>query len=94
MDGTRYLEDGRLTLSKLWRFLRSHSTFGFRQIHLAVLKTANEQNAIDLGRRLLFNLEQRVDRASAKIKIFAAVIDDYIRYRARSSPRQDPRLEC
>ena len=48
------------------------------------LKTSNEQAAIDLGRRLLFQLEQRADQGlPPKSKLFAAVIDDYIRYRER-----------
>ena len=48
------------------------------------LKTSNEQTAVDLGRRLLFQLEQRADQGlPPKSKLFAAVIDDYIRYRER-----------
>ena len=48
------------------------------------LKTSNEQTAIDLGRRLLFQLEQRAEQGlPPKSKLFAAVIDDYIRYRER-----------
>ena len=48
------------------------------------LKTSNEQTAVDLGRRLLFQLEQRAEQGlPPKSKLFAAVIDDYIRYRER-----------
>ena len=48
------------------------------------LKTSNEQTAVDLGRRLLFQIEQRADQGlPPKSKLFAAVIDDYIRYRER-----------
>ena len=48
------------------------------------LRTFNEQTAIDLGRRLLFQLEQRAELGlPPKSKLFAAVIDDYIRYRER-----------
>jgi hypothetical protein len=40
--------------------------------------------AVDLGRRLLFQLEQRADQGlPPKSKLFAAVIDDYIRHRER-----------
>ena len=47
-------------------------------------KTSNEQTAVDLGRRLLFQMEQRADQGlPPKSKLFAAVIDDYIRYRER-----------
>src|SRR5215218_6042596 len=42
----------------------------------------NEQAAVDLGRRLLFQLEQRTEQGlPPRSKIFAAVIDDYIRHR-------------
>jgi integrase len=48
------------------------------------LKTSNEQAAVDFGRRLLFQIEQRADQGlPQKSKSFAAVIDDYIRYRER-----------
>jgi hypothetical protein len=44
----------------------------------------NEQVAIDLGRRLLFQIEQRADQGlPPKSKSFAAVIEDYIRFRER-----------
>ena len=85
MDGARYLEDGRLIIFK-------RSGVFYARIRLSAsgryiwrsLKTTNEQNAIDLGRRLLFQLEQRADQGlPPKSKIFAAVIDEYIRYRLR-----------
>ena len=45
---------------------------------------SDEQTAIRLGRRLLFQIEQRADQGlPPKSKLFAAVIDDYIRYRQR-----------
>ena len=48
------------------------------------LKTTDEQTAIRLGRRLLFQMEQRADQGlPPKSKSFSAVIDDYIRYRER-----------
>jgi hypothetical protein len=48
------------------------------------LGTSNEQAAVDLGRRLLFQLEQRVEAGlPPKSELFGAVIDDYIRYRER-----------
>jgi hypothetical protein len=48
------------------------------------LKTSNEQTAVDFWRRLLFQIEQRADQGlPQKSKSFAAVIDDYIRYRER-----------
>lgn len=85
MDGARYLEDGRLTISK-------RSGIYYARIRTAAsgkyiwrsLKTSNEQTAVDLGRRLLFQLEQRADEGlPPKSKLFASVIDDYIRYRER-----------
>ena len=45
------------------------------------LKTSNEAMAIQLGRRLLFQLEQRTEQGlPPKSKRFSNVIDDYIRY--------------
>src|SRR5712691_9327716 len=85
MEGARYLEDGRLTIFK-------RSGVFYARIRLSAsgryiwrsLKTTNEQTAVDLGRRLLFQLEQRADQGlPPKSKLFSAVIDDYIRYRER-----------
>lgn len=43
------------------------------------LKTTIEENAVQLGRRLLFQLEHRAEQGlPAKSKSFSAVIDDYI----------------
>src|SRR5207302_8084123 len=48
------------------------------------LKTSNEQTSIDLGRRLLFQLEHRNEQGfPTKSKLFGEIIDDYIRYRER-----------
>jgi hypothetical protein len=85
MDGARYLEDGRLTIFK-------RSGVFYARIRLSAsgryiwrsLKTTDEQTAIHLGRRLLFQMEQRLDQGlPPKSKSFSAVIDDYIRYRER-----------
>ncbi len=84
MEGTRYLEDGRLTIFKrsgvfYARIRPSPVKYIWRS-----LKTSNEQTAIQFGRRLLFQIEQRVDQGlPPKSKLFAVVIDDYIRYRER-----------
>jgi site-specific recombinase XerD len=85
MDGARYLEDGRLTVLK-----RSGVYYARLRISPAKkyiwrsLKTSNEEVAVQLGRRLLFQLEQRNDQGlPPKSKSFSAVIDDYIRYRER-----------
>jgi len=85
MEGARYLEDGRLTIFK-------RSGIYYARLRIAAshkyitrsLKTSNEQTAVDLGRRLLFQLEQRAEAGlPPKSKLFAAVIDDYIRHRER-----------
>lgn len=85
MEGARYLEDGKLTLFK-------RSGVFYARIRLSAsgryawrsLKNTDEQNAIRAGRKLLFQLEQRVDQGlPPKSKLFSAVIDDYIRYRER-----------
>src|SRR5882724_4623939 len=85
MEGARYLEDGRLTI------FRRSGVF-YARIRLSAsgryvwrsLKTTNEQTAIQAGRRLLFQLEQRADQGlPPKSKLFSAVIDDYVRFRER-----------
>jgi integrase len=87
MEGARYLEDGRLTIFK-------RSGVFYARIRLSApgryiwrsLKTTNERAAIQAGRRLLFQLEQRADQGlPPKSKLFAAVIDDYIRFRERDN---------
>ena len=84
MEGARYLEDGRLTV-----FRRAGTYYARIRISPVKyiwrsLKTSNEQAAVDLGRRLLFQIEQRAEQGlPPKSKLFSAVIDDYIRYRER-----------
>ena len=85
MEGARYLEDGRLTIFKrngvFYARIRLSAS---RRYIWRSLKTTNEQTAVDLGRRLLFQLEQRTEQGlPPKSKSFAAVIEDYIRYRGR-----------
>lgn len=85
MDAARYLEDGRLTIFKRsgGYYARIRLSASARYLWRS-LKTSNEQTAIDLGRRLLFQLEQRADQGlPPKSKLFSAVIDDYIAYRER-----------
>ena len=86
MEGARYLEDGRLTIFRRdgSYYARIRLTFTGEIYTGGRLKTSNEQAAIDLGRRLLFQLEQRAEEGlPRKIKLFSAVIDDYIAYRER-----------
>ena len=87
MDGARYLEDGRLVIFK-------RSGIFYARIRISApgryiwrsLKTTNEQAAIQAGRRLLFQLEQRVNQGlPPKSKLFSAVIDDYVRFRQRDN---------
>ena len=85
MEGARYLEDGRLTVFRRAGIYYARLRLaGSHKYITRSLKTLNEQTAVDLGRRLLFQLEQRADQGlPPKSKIFAAVIDDYIRHRER-----------
>jgi hypothetical protein len=84
MEGARYLEDGKLTI-----FKRSGTCYARIRISRVKyiwrsLKTSNEAMAIQLGRRLLFQLEQRSEQGlPPKSKRFSKVIDDYIRFRER-----------
>jgi hypothetical protein len=80
MEGARYLEDGRLTIFKrsglYYARLRTSSSTKYLW---RSLKTSNEETAVQLGRRLLFQLEQRADQGlPPKSKLFDEVIDDYI----------------
>jgi len=64
MDGARYLEDGRLTV-----FLRNGTYYARLRLSpgkyvTRSLKTTVEENAVQAGRRLLFQLEQRADDIS------------------------------
>jgi hypothetical protein len=84
MDGARYLEDGKLTI-----FKRSGTYYARIRISRVKyiwrsLKTSTEATAIQLGRRLLSQLEHRAEQGlPPKSKKFSKVIDDYIRYRER-----------
>ena len=94
MDGARYLEDGKLTIFKSGIFyarLRiSPGKYFWRS-----LKTWDEQTAIRLGRRLLFQMEHRVEQGlRPKSGLFSAVIDDYVRYRERDQHMAKHQLEC
>ena len=84
MEGARYLEDGKLTVFRRAGTYYARIRISPRQYIWRSLKTSNEQAAVDLGRRLLFQIEQRAEQGlPPKSKLFAAVIDDYIRYRER-----------
>src|SRR5947208_15966618 len=84
MEGARYLEDGKLTVFRRAGIYYARIRISPRQYIWRSLKTSNEQAAVDLGRRLLFQIEQRADQGlPPKSKLFAAVIDDYIRHRER-----------
>jgi hypothetical protein len=89
MEGARYLEDGKLTVFRRAGIYYARIRISPRQYIWRSLKTSNEQTAVDLGRRLLFQIEQRADQGlPPKSKLFVAVIDDYIRSGAGSSPRR------
>jgi integrase len=85
MDGARYLEDGKLTiLKRSGVYYARIRTAAFPKYIWRSLKTSNEEVAVQLGRRLLFQIEQRAEQGlPPKSKLFSAVIDDYIRYRER-----------
>ena len=84
MEGARYLEDGKLTIFKRSGVFYARIRLVSQKYFWRSLKTSDEQTAIRTGRRLLFQLEQRVDQGlPPKSKLFSAVIDDYIRYRER-----------
>jgi|SRR4051812_48122948 hypothetical protein len=84
MEGARYLEDGKLTVFKRSGVYYARLRISPVKYIWRSLKTTDEQTAIRLGRRLLFQIEQRADQGlPPKSKLFAAVLDDYIRFRER-----------
>jgi len=84
MDGARYLEDGKLTIFRRAGVYYARIRISPVKYIWRSLKTSNEQTAVDLGRRLLFQLEQRAEAGlPTKSKLFAAVVDDYIADRER-----------
>ena len=84
MEGARYLEDGKLTDFKRAGIFYARIRVSAVKYIWRSLKTTDEQTAIRLGRRLLFQIEQRTEQGlPPKSKLFAAVIDDYVRHRER-----------
>src|SRR3954462_9504080 len=84
MEGARYLEDGKLTVFRRAGIYYARIRISPAKYIWRSLKTSNEQNAVDLGRRLLFQIEQRAETGlQPKSKLFSTVIDDYIAYRER-----------
>jgi hypothetical protein len=96
MDGARYLEDGKLTIFRRWgTYYARIRTSALDKYIVRSLKTTNEQTATQAGRRLLFQLEERAEQGlPPKSKLFAAVIDDYIRFRERDQRTARPLREC
>jgi hypothetical protein len=85
MEGARYFEDGRLVIFKRSGiFYARLRTSGSAKYLWRSLRTTDERAAIQLGRRLLFQIEQRNEQGfPLKSKLFSTVIDDYIAYRER-----------
>ena len=83
MEGARYLEDGKLTVFRRAGIYYARIRISPAKYIWRSLKTSNEHTAVDLGRRLLFQIEQRAEAGlPPKSKLFATVIDDYIRLAA------------
>jgi|SRR6516225_5979559 len=85
MEGARYLEDGKLTIFRRSGIFYARIRSSDSEKYLwRSLRTSNEATAIQLGRRLLFQIEQRAEQGlPTKSKKFSKVIDDYIRFRER-----------
>ncbi|MGY4329426.1 integrase [Bradyrhizobium sp. LB7.2] len=84
MDGVRYLEDGKLTVFRRAGTYYARLRLSPGKYVTRSLKTTVEENAIQAGRRLLFQLEHRTEQGlPPKSKLLSAVIDDYIRFRER-----------
>jgi len=81
MDGARYLEDGKLTIFKRSGVCYARFRISLGKYIWRSLKTSDEQTAIRLGRRLLFQMEQRADQGlPPKSKLFFDVTDDLKRF--------------
>jgi integrase len=84
MEGSRYLEDGRLTIFKRDGTFYARIRISPVKYIWRSLKTTDLETAIRVGRRLLFYLEQRAEQGlPLKSKLFSVVIDDYVRFRER-----------
>jgi integrase len=84
MEGARYLEDGRLTIFKRSGVFYARIRLASQKYFWRSLKTTDEQTAIRVGRKLLYQVEERVEIGlPPKSKLFSAIIDDYVRYRER-----------
>ena len=82
--GARYFEDGKLTVFRRAGIYYARIRLSPVKYIWRSLKTTDEQAAIQLGRRLLFQIEQRTEQGfPLKSKLFSTVIDDYIAYRER-----------
>jgi len=84
MEGARYLEDGRLTIFKRSGVFYARIRLASHKYLWRTLKTSNEEAAIRAGRKLLYQVEERVEIGlPLKSKLFSAVIDDYVQFRER-----------
>jgi integrase len=84
MEGARYLEDGKLTVFRRAGIYYARIRISPVKYIWRSLRTSNEQTAVDLGRRLLFQLEHRAEAGLLpKSRLFATVVDDYVAYRER-----------
>lgn len=82
MEGTRYLEDGKLTVfRRAGIYYARLRPAGSSKYITRSLKTSNEQTAVDLSRRLLFQLERRAEAAYRRNPKHSP--QSYIAYRER-----------
>jgi integrase len=84
MEGARYLEDGRLTIFKRSGVFYARIRISPVKYFWRSLKTTNLETAVRAGRKLLYQVEERIELGlPPKSKLFSAVIDDYVRFRRR-----------
>ena len=84
MEGARYLEDGKLTIFKRSGVFYARIRLPSQKYFFRSLKTSNEETAIRAGRKLLYQIEERVEIGlPLKSKLFSSVIDDYVAFRER-----------
>ena len=75
MEGARYLEDGKLTVFRRAGIYYARIRISPVKYIWRSLKTSNEQTAIDLGRRLLFQIKRIAEsRISFEWKLLADLL--------------------
>jgi integrase len=95
MDAARYLEDGKLTIFKRSGVYYARLRISPGKYIWRSLKTWDEQTAIRAGRRLLFQIEHRVDQGlPPKSKTFPRSLMITSATVSGTMHTAEPQMEC